>query len=262
MVVKERLYSDRDMLKFGFSTAIDSFGSWVVVSLVKLVVFIVQWVSLMLPIGFAGRVFLGTVPETWAFAYPEAMVAHYATYKIVFLGIVFLLFFELLGGIIRMGVTRIALGQYDGQRSGADLLLSQVRLAFRHLIATVLYVLIVFSGLVFFIVPGVFFAIRLWFYRQILIDKQCCPLNALKESARLTCGKAMALFMSLLLILIINIPFLQGLFLFAVLNTHPVHGFFIMVLLLAGLLTIPVATLANVFMYRKLLGASNCTQKS
>ncbi len=270
MVMKDRLqelnsvpglnpvYLDREMLKFGFSKAIDFFGQWVTITLLKAVISIIQWVSVILLIGFAGRLFLGTVPETWAFSYPEVIIVHYITYKIVFFGLAFFLFFELLGGVIRMGTARIALDLYDAGEARTDRLLSTVRLAFNHMAATFLYVIIVFSGLVFFIIPGIFFALRLWFYRQVLIDKQCGPLAALKISADLTCGKVMILFRSLLLVSIVNIQLLQGIIFLLLVNTHPAHSIVLSVLLLSGLLTLPTATLSNAFIYRNLLKSPGC----
>ncbi|MBP9757027.1 MAG: DUF975 family protein [Candidatus Pacebacteria bacterium] len=102
-----------------------------------------------------------------------------------------------------------------------------------YLAATVLTGIIVVVGLILLIVPGVIAAIMLLFVKFIVVDRKLGPIEALKESARMTKGHRMTLFLLILAIAAINI-------IGAIL------------LLIPLLVTIPVSTLAMVYTYRKL----------
>ena len=65
----------------------------------------------------------------------------------------------------------------------------------------ILYFIIVIIGLIAFIIPGIYLAIRLQFWSFAIIDKDANPIESLKESWRITNGKTV----SLLIILLISI---------------------------------------------------------
>lgn len=100
-----------------------------------------------------------------------------------------------------------------------------------YLGATVLTAIIVVVGLILLIVPGIIAAMMLIFVKFVVVDRGMGPVDALKESARITKGHRMTLFLFVLAIAVLNI--IGAILLFVPL-----------------LVTIPVSTLAMVYAYR------------
>ncbi len=104
-----------------------------------------------------------------------------------------------------------------------------------YLIASILSTIIVGVGLLLLIIPGIYLAIRLQFYRFLVVDKEGIgPVMALKESWRMTENHTWNLFLFMLLVILLNFV---GVLLFGI-------GLFV---------TVPVSILAYAFLYRKLL---------
>lgn len=109
------------------------------------------------------------------------------------------------------------------------------RLFVNYLLASFLMAVIVGIGLLLLVIPGIYLAIRLQFYKFLIVDKEDIgPWMAIKESWRMTDGHSWKLFLFMLLIILIN---LVG-----------------AVLLGIGLLvSIPVSLIAYAVLYRQLL---------
>lgn len=135
--------------------------------------------------------------------------------------------------LLDLGVVATMLKVYDSVESAqfSDLWHPQQYLP--YLGATVLTAIIVVVGLVLLIVPGVIAAMMLLFVKFIVVDRNMGPVDALKESARMTKGHRMQLFLLVLAIAVINI-------------------IGALLLLVPLLVTIPVSTLAMVYAYRRL----------
>lgn len=107
-------------------------------------------------------------------------------------------------------------------------------LPLRFTFASILYALIVGIGLIALILPGIYLAIRLQFYRYLIVDNEhMTPVQVFKESMRMTQGLFWKLFGIALLFIAINIlgaiPFGLGL-----------------------LVTVPVTIIASAHLYKKL----------
>jgi hypothetical protein len=103
----------------------------------------------------------------------------------------------------------------------------------RYVGGSVLTALIVIGGLILLIVPGIIFALRYMFVSYVIMDKKMRPMEALRESARITYGHKWDLFGFAILLLLLNIL-----------------GF---ICLFVGLLvTVPLTWLAMVHAYRTL----------
>jgi uncharacterized membrane protein len=102
-----------------------------------------------------------------------------------------------------------------------------------YLAATILTAIVVVVGLILLIVPGLIAAMMLLFVKFIIVDRDLGPIEAMKESARITKGHRVTLFLFVLAIAAINI-------IGAILLIIPL------------LVTIPVSTLAMVYAYRTL----------
>lgn len=135
--------------------------------------------------------------------------------------------------LLDLGVVATMLKIYEAPESAKieDLWHPQQYLS--YLVATILTAIIVVVGLILLIVPGVIAALMLLFVKFIVVDRKMGPIDAIKESARMTKGNRMTLFLLVLSIAVINI-------IGAILLLVPL------------LVTIPVSTLAMVYTYRKL----------
>ena len=209
--MKTRPYSDRAALAFAYEQTIDHFGMWLLVVLIELISLCMRLGALVLLVGMAGKSFFGT-----SLNYPLLQAslfdfsAFQASFSVIMVVLAFCLTFELIGGIFDMGIMRIRLDLFETQKSSFSRILSCPQLAFKHFLATILYWGAVAVGLVFFIVPGLILAIRLGFYRSVMVETGCGPLAALKESARITCGSMSILVTTTILRLLVVLPFLRG----------------------------------------------------
>jgi len=139
-----------------------------------------------------------------------------------------------LGVIVTMGLIKIALAFAGGGKGEWDNLFSAYRLFFNYLFGAVLYGLIIFVGLLLLVVPGLVWAIQFGFYKYLIVDKELGPIEALKESSRITKDVRWHLFLFAILLGLINVA---GILVFGI-------GLFV---------TIPTTIVAAAYVYRKLL---------
>lgn len=137
-----------------------------------------------------------------------------------------------------MGLIKIALRIYDNKKCElADVfsdLLSCLPLFFKYLSASIVYILIVLSGIILLIVPGIIWSIKFSFFSYFIVDKGLGPIEALKQSSVITNGVMRDLFLFWLLVSVINCVGLLAFFV----------GLFV---------TIPITMIAIGYVYRKLL---------
>ncbi len=135
--------------------------------------------------------------------------------------------------LVDLGVVATVLKVYDSVESVSLSNLWHPQQYLPYLGATLLTAVIVVVGLILLIVPGIIAAVTLLFVKFLVVDRKLGPVEALKESARITKGHRMTLFLFVLAIAVINI-------IGAIL------------LLIPLLVTIPVSSLAMVYAYRQL----------
>ncbi len=136
--------------------------------------------------------------------------------------------------ILGMGITLILLRVYDKSETDYTDLVEPLHLFWKYLVMTILVVSIITIGLVLFLVPGIVAGIALAFAPYLVVDRNMGPVQAIKESMRITHGHRWGLFIFGFLIFVINI---LGAIVFGM-------GLF---------LTIPITALAAVHVYRWLL---------
>jgi hypothetical protein len=201
----EKKFSNREAIKFGWQTMKQNF--WFFVGLLATVF------ALNLAFSIVSFLFEKTVP----------LISWIVDLSGVFVGF-----------IIGLGLLKISLNFCDNLKSKIADLFSQYRLFFKFLFASILYSLIVLGGLLLLIIPGIYLAIRLQFYRYFIVDKGSGITESLKKSWEITRGSAWNLFLFGLLLGLINLAgtlfFLIGLF-----------------------ATIPTTMVATAFVYRQLL---------
>lgn len=105
-----------------------------------------------------------------------------------FLGGMFFLLGIVLKGIVPMGLIYIQLRLLDGQPVSSDDFWKPARGYFSFVIATLIYLWVVFFGLFFFVAPGIIFAIMFQFYPFFIVEHKLGPIQALKASSDITSG--------------------------------------------------------------------------
>lgn len=143
--------------------------------------------------------------------------------------------------IMGMGLMKIILKVYDNEKAVFFDLFSCIHLFFKYLFGSVLYILIIIGGLCLLIVPGIIWGMRFFFCYYFIIDKEMGPIQSLRKSSAITKGSKWNLFLFLLLIAAINLLGVLCLF--------------------VGLLaTVPMTSIAVVYVYRKLLSQAEAGQ--
>lgn len=109
------------------------------------------------------------------------------------------------------------------------------KITLNYFIASIIYMVVIIAGFIFFIIPGIYLAVRLQFYKFLVIEnKNKSPTEILKESYKMTEGHFWELFSFIIVIVVINligaIPFGLGL-----------------------IITIPLSVIASAVLYKKLL---------
>ena len=141
----------------------------------------------------------------------------------------------ILSTILGIGTIKIALKIHDKKSAGMEDFLSlKLNQFLDYLITSFLTCLIVLGGLILLIVPGIIFALKYQFATYLIIDKKMRPIDAIKESGRITKGHLGSLFCLWLMSILIVIA-----------------GFIAVGVGL--LLAFPVILLAQTYVYKKLV---------
>jgi uncharacterized membrane protein len=133
----------------------------------------------------------------------------------------------------QMGLVRISLRLVDGQQPRYGELFGDLPTFWRYIAGNLLFLLIILSGLLLLVIPGIIWSIKYQFAPFLIVDRNLSLKEAFKESAGITSGVKREVFFFFLLVLGIN---LLGLMAFAI-------GLFI---------TLPATMIAYTFVYRKL----------
>jgi len=148
--------------------------------------------------------------------------------------LVFVVFF-VLQTLVSMVFTKVTLQLSNNQAAGSGDFFSFLNSFIDFVFASFLYWLIVIGGLVLLVVPGIFWAIKFGQFGYVIVDKGANPIEALKESSRITEGVKWDLLGFYLLSFVITLA-----------------GF---LCLFVGLLaSIPVTAVAQACVYRKISG--------
>ncbi|MBX4200492.1 hypothetical protein KW790_03510 [Candidatus Parcubacteria bacterium] len=148
--------------------------------------------------------------------------------------ILFSIAFFILYVIIRIGWIKLALKIEKGEKPAVEELFRHGDLFFRFILTGIAYSFLCFVGLILFIIPGFYFALKYQFATVLVVDKEgISMMDAFKESARIT--KRSLLKLLILLVVIV------------LLNAIAAKLYYI-----GLIITIPVTTLAYIYVYRTL----------
>ena len=189
------------------------------------------WATTKSNIGF----FVGLLIATWLLNIVSSIIANIVTIAAgIFIGAIFYIASYVLGIVVSIGLIKIPLRFCDNEKARFADLFSHYHMFFKYLFGSILYVLIVFGGIILLIIPGIIWAIRFGCFGYLIVDKELGPVEALKKSFAITKGATWDLFIFGLLLVGIN--------LLGVLS------------LLVGLfVTIPITMVATAYVYRRLL---------
>lgn len=135
--------------------------------------------------------------------------------------------------IIKIGYYKIFLRIYDGESPKFADIFKGCEYFWRYLGTSILFSLAVCGGLILLVIPGIFWAVRFSFSPIIVVDTKTTPIAAMKESYAITKNNFWKILLFWMAIILIN---LIGLMLFGI----------------GLIITIPVSTLASVYVYREL----------
>ena len=140
-----------------------------------------------------------------------------------------------LGTLLGMGATAFYLAAHDNPDTVDLSALWHPQPFWKYLGASILYALALVVGLILLVVPGIIFALMFMFTTFIVIDRELGPVEAMKESNRITHGHKWSLLGFTLVLVLIN---LLG----------------VIALVIGLLVSIPVSSLAVTHAYRVLSG--------
>ncbi|HEX5790306.1 MAG TPA: DUF4339 domain-containing protein, partial [Luteolibacter sp.] len=95
---------------------------------------------------------------------------------------------QILSVYLGLGLLRICLNLVDGKAIAVEQLFSGGPLLLRGVLATLIYMILVFAGTLLLIVPGIYLAIRFSPYLIAMVDRNLGPIEALGQAATLTRG--------------------------------------------------------------------------
>lgn len=168
--------NSREAIKFGWQKFVTDIGYWLVIMLLALVVFAVpSYIAAQLEQSVSVLAYVVTI---------AAWVLQIA---------------------VGLGLIGQALKIVDGAKPPVMDIFSYFNFIWRYFLASTLYGLIMFIGLILLVVPGIIWAVKYSLFSYFIIDKQAKPLEALQLSADATQGIKGQLSLFLLLLLLINI---------------------------------------------------------
>ena len=148
------------------------------------------------PWDFAG-ITLAALLASWLLGALISMIGGYSSFAV--------LVHLLLQTLISMGGIAIALKAYEDPMKVTIKDLWHPQSYVNYLLATIITGVSVIVGLVLLIVPGVFIALMFSMVKFLVIDRNMKPIDAIKESMRITQGSRLEILLLILSVIGINI---------------------------------------------------------
>ena len=139
--------------------------------------------------------------------------------------------------VTSIGVIVISLKIVDGKKAEFADIYKHYNLLLNYFLGSLLYGFVVLGGLILLIVPGIIWGIKYQYTTYLIIDKKMSPLDAFKQSGKITQGHKLKLFY-------LGLAF-AGITLLGVITLG-----------LGLIVTWPIVSLSGAYVYRKLLSHS------
>ena len=199
---KIKRFSTRQALKWGFKTFFDKIIFFLLIFLALTGTLIAIVLPAQLIYVYMAKL-LGfiIVPNDTFVAQPSA--------GMLLLTIIYYLGVSFIGVFLHLGFTKVLLDLYENGTSSIKTLFSQGHLLLRAFVANILFSLLICLGMAFFIIPGIYFLVRYYFYFTAMVDKNLGIVASFEESSRLTAGARWTILgLAIVCTLIGIIPFL------------------------------------------------------
>lgn len=165
----------------------------------------------------------------------ETMINDISKEEVSWLWVVLAFFFLGVKTYLSMGYLRLCLKCNDNKSLDFDDIFSDFKLFLKYFLAEIIFGVAVIFGTMIFILPGIYFGVRLMFFGYLVVDKELSATEAISESYAMTNGYFWPLFGFLVMVVLINII---GLLFFVV----------------GVLVTLPITSVATAYIYRELSG--------
>lgn len=137
------------------------------------------------------------------------------------------------GALVQVAIITFTVGAFRKRKITVSSRLKDYKLVLKLIVGNLLSAIVIFLGFLALIIPGIVFAVRLQFVSFLIVEKQMGPIEAIRGSWKLTKNTFYTLLGFGIVSMLLN-----------------VFGFF---LLIVGLLvTVPLTSLAQVYIYLKL----------
>jgi uncharacterized membrane protein len=147
------------------------------------------FVVLMTIVGIASF-----LPQLALFILPSGESSSWWPLYVLILAVLFILFI-IINIMFQVGLIKISIiFRNGGTPEIRDLYSSKPIVLLNYVIASFFYGLMVMVGLLLFIIPGIFLALKYQFYGYLITDRGMGPVEAIRESGRLTDGAKKDLF--------------------------------------------------------------------
>ncbi len=150
------------------------------------------------------------------------------------LSLVLMFLYLMIQLVVGMGVIKGLISLSRGEEVTMETFSGMAPKVFNYLGGMILMSLIIFFGFIALIIPGLYFSLKYYFVPFLIVDKGLGPMEALKESARMTKGVKWDL-----------VGFMMAVMIFGYLG--------ILALFVGLFVTLPVAYISFAFLYNRML---------
>jgi uncharacterized membrane protein len=228
--MENKTVSLTEAIKFGFVTTMDNI--WLFLGLIFLQ-------GLIRVLRYSGIVFLFAMhfirgfsvvqPQTITWEFLASLIS----VQLVLVSALLYILFSILDYGFQAGMRAVMLELHDTGHSRFSTLFTSFPIVLNYAIAQMLYSVLVGFGFLLFVLPGVWFAVKYYFFDYVIVDKNVGPFESFKISSRITQGNR---YQVLALVLLIWLVFALA---------FQMYGFTL-------LLAIPLCYGAKVYLYRRL----------
>ncbi|HSD57188.1 MAG TPA: hypothetical protein VLB04_03320 [Methanotrichaceae archaeon] len=256
--MSDRIFDPMQPIRFGWNTFRDNLQFFVILMMIVGVLY-----------NLPGLIFTTTFTlygGALQSASPETLLPIFLTMAIVS-AVIYM--------VIELGLLQIALSFRDGKVPDFKDLFEGYPLFLNYLIASIIYGLMVVVGLMLLIVPGIYLGLKYQFYGYAIADNGIGPIDALKESGRMTEGAKQNLLIFWLtlycgiIVIMLGVLILIGIpigIITAMISKELLPFFAAASNIISGiaslLVIVPITKLATADIYRILKGRLASSQKS
>jgi uncharacterized membrane protein len=185
--------------------------------------------------------FVGVLVVAWVIAGIPHVIANVLQRDSGGISVIFRIIAWVANIIISIGLITIALKFLDDKVPKFEDLFSFKPYFWKYFGASILTALVVWTGLILLIIPGIYWALKFQFFGYFVVDKGCDPIESMRRSSQITQSVKWKLLGFGIVLAIINVIGAMCLFV----------GLFV---------TVPVTLLAFSSVYRKLLSQTESAQ--